>query len=97
MENKEEFDFRALRLDWLRLQVGRLIATCQISHNILLSLYNLMNATLRFSLSSVLGLHKCEQGPSSDKGLHRLSEGDEHDSVSHQDGGQSGRNPAGDV
>lgn len=31
VENKEEFDMRALRLDWMRLQVGEFVSVCQIS------------------------------------------------------------------
>lgn len=45
----------------------------------------------------VVGLHKCEQGSSSAKGLPRLSKGDELDPVSHQDGGQCGGGAAGDI
>ncbi|XP_029287413.1 LOW QUALITY PROTEIN: nck-associated protein 1-like [Cottoperca gobio] len=32
VENKEEFDFRALRLDWLRLQVGRFSLSSVLGH-----------------------------------------------------------------
>lgn len=31
VENKEEFDLRALRLDWMRLQVGEIVSLYQIS------------------------------------------------------------------
>lgn len=58
-----------------------------------LSLSDSVNATLRLSLSSVSGLHQCEQSPSANKGLYRFTESDEFDSVSHQDGRQFGRTP----
>ena len=45
----------------------------------------------------VVGLHKREQGPTGDKGIPGLSQGDEPDPVSHQDGGQCGRAAAGDI
>lgn len=44
-----------------------------------------------------LGLHKREQGRTSPEGLSRPGEGDEHDRVSHQDGGQPGGDAAGDI
>ena len=62
-----------------------------------LSLSDYANTTLRLWLSSVSGLHQREQSPSANKGLRRFTESDEHDSVSHQDGGQFGRTPVWDV
>ena len=62
-----------------------------------LSLSDYANTTLRLWLSSVSGLHQREQSPSANKGLRGFAESDEHDSVSHQDGGQFGRTPVWDV
>lgn len=99
VENKEEIDLRAIRLDWLRLQVSRFIVSDG-------SYSSVLSVKLRLSnwgkcgfivFIFILGLHKCEQGPSSNKGVPWISKGDEHGPVSHQDGGQCGRTAVGNI